>query len=166
MKANEIFANMDVDTSQSIFQYLRDEERAVYVAAITGLATSRKLRPVFVQKKSVPDQISWLVKNVKLKSAGEVAENVLQLWLLKANPEMLTTFLDDMGIEHDGEGSAEELPDDFDKKKLEKTVDALVEKFGGEKVKIYLHTFQMQRKGGWEEISELIAAKPELQYAE
>lgn len=157
---------MDVETSKSIFQYLRDEQKPVYVAAITGLANARKLRPVFVQKKPVADQIAWLSKSIKMRGAGEVAENVLQLWLLKANPEMLTHFLDAVGIAHDGEGTAEELPDDFDPKTLAKTVDEMVEKFGAEKVKIYLNTFQMQRNGGWQEIADLIAERPDLQYTQ
>lgn len=165
MKANEIFAEMKDDTATSVFQFLREEERQVYSAALSGLAANRKLRPVFVQKKPVPQQIEWLVKNVRLKGSSEVAENVLQLWLLKGNSEMLIGFLDGLGIEHDGKGAAEDIPDSIEKKKLEKTVKDLMSKYDSELVKIYLHTFQRQRADGWKEISELIDATPELQFA-
>ncbi len=166
MKANEIFANMPEESAASVFQYLRDEERAVYAAALSGLATNRKLRPVFVQKKPVAQQIAWMVKNVKLKASKEVAENVLQLWLIKGNTDMLTTFLDGMGIEHDGEGAAEDIPDELDAKKLKSTVDQMLKDYDGEKVKIYLHTFQMQRPEGWQAITDLIESTPALQWGE
>jgi len=166
MKANEIFSNMKDETAESIFQYLRAEERQVYSAALSGLATNRKLRPIFVQKKAVPDQMAWLVKNVRLKGSAEVAENVLQLWLLKGNSEMLVMFLDGIGVEHDGEGSADEIPESIDAKKLKKTTDSMLKKFGPELVRVYLQMFQMQRAGGWDEITELIVETPELQFGE
>lgn len=162
MKANEIFAQMKDETAQSVFRYLREEQRQVYAAALAGLANNRKLRPVFIQKKPVPQQIDWLVKNVRLRGSTEVAENVLQLWLLKGNQEMLIAFLDGLGIEHDGEGAAEEIPDEIDVEKLKSTVDKLLEKHDPEVVKIYLHMFQMQRTGGWQEISDFIEERPEL----
>lgn len=164
MKAHQIFSEMKDTTAAGVFQYLRDEERAVYSAALSSLATNRKLRPVFVQKKPVPKQIEWLVKNIRMKGASEVAENVLQLWLLKGNKDMLIEFLDGVGIEHDGEGAAEDIPDEIDAKKLQKTVDKMLSSHDEDIVKIYLHTFQMQRPGGWQEIADVIDANPALQY--
>lgn len=164
MKANQIFSEMKDETAAGVFQYLRDEERPVYGAALSTLATNRKLRPVFVQKKSVPDQIQWLVKNIRMNGANEVAENVLQIWLLKGKSKLLISFLDGVGIEHDGEGAAEDIPDEFDAKKLQSTVDELLKEYDAETVKIYLHMFQMQRRGGWKEISDVIEGNPDLQF--
>lgn len=166
MKSYEIFREIDPETAASVFQYLRDEEREVYTASLSSLATNRKLRPIFIQRKPASAQIEWLVKNVKLKTSDEIAEHVLQLWLMKAHQGMLTDFLDGVGIEHDGEGAAEDLPEDFDGKELEKTVDKLVEQHGAEPVRIYLHIFQTQRPGGWDELAAVINSKPELQFGE
>ena len=152
MKTSQIFSEMKDETAAGVFQYLRDEERPVYGAALSSLATNRKLRPVYVQKTPVADQIAWLVKNVRMKGANEVAENVLQIWLLKGNTKMLIAFLDGMGIEHDGEGAAEDIPEELDAKKLNSTVDSLLKDYDADLVKVYLHTFQMQRAGGWKEI--------------
>jgi hypothetical protein len=164
MKAHQIFLEMKDETASGVFQYLRNEERPVYAAALTSLATNRKLRPVFVQKKTVPQQIDWLVKNIRLKGANEVAENVLQIWLLKGNKDMLIAFLNGLEIEHDGEGAAEDIPEEIDGKKLKQTVDKLIADYDAERVKIYLHMFQMQKAEGWPEITDLIAENPDLQY--
>jgi len=164
MKAHEIFREMKPETVKSVFQYLRDEQREVYTASLSSLATNRKLRPVFVQRKPAADQIEWLSRHVQLKGSDEVAEHVIQLWLMKAHQDLLIGFLDGVGIEHDGEGAADDIPDELDRKKLKSTVDELLQEHDPELVKIYLHVFQLQRSDGWPEIDELIASRPELQF--
>lgn len=164
MKAYEIFQEMSPETATSVFQFLRDEEREVYSASLASLAANRKLRPVFVQRKPAAQQIEWLVKNIKLRGSGEIAEHAIQLWLLKGNKDLLVGFLDGLGIEHDGEGAADDIPDEFDEKKLKETVTKLLENHDAEVVRIYLHTFQMQNDTGWPELEKLIADTPELQF--
>ena len=166
MKAHEIFQEVDADTAASVFQYLRDEQREVYTMSLSTLASNRKLRPVFIQRKPAPAQIEWLVKNVKLKASDEIAEHVIQLWLMKAHQSVLIQFLDGMGIEHDGEGAAEDIPDDIDAKKLKTTVTKLLQDHSAGVIRVYLHVFQMQRPEGWPEITALIEATPELQFGE
>jgi hypothetical protein len=163
-QAYELFQDMKPETALSVFQYLRDEQREVYKATINSLAANRKFRPVIIQRKPVSEQIDWILKNVKLRGSGEVAAQVLQLWLLKGHTGLLKGFLDGLGIEHDGEGAAEDIPDDLDAKKLKSTVTGLLKDHDPEVVKIYLHIFQLQRSGGWPEITSLIEATPALQF--
>lgn len=164
MKAYEIFQEVDADTAASVFQYLRDEQREVYTMSLSTLASNRKLRPVFIQRKPAPAQIEWLVKNVKLKASDEIAEHVIQLWLMKAHQDVLIQFLDGVGIEHDGEGAAEDIPDEIDERKLKATVTKLLQDHSPGVIRVYLHVFQMQRPEGWPEIAALIESTPELQF--
>lgn len=163
-QAYELFQEMKPETALSVFQYLRGEQREVYKAALSSLATNRKLRLVFVQRKPVTEQIDWALKNIKLRGSAEIAAQVLQLWLLKAHTPLLTDFLDGLGIEHDGEGAAEDIPDDLDAKKLKSTVEGLLKKYDAETVRIYLHIFQLQKSQGWSELSALIESTPALQF--
>ncbi len=162
-QAYELFQEMKPDTALSVFRYLRDEQREVYKATLNSIAKERRLRPVFVQRKPVADQIDWMLKNVRLRGCSEIAAQVLQLWLLKGHSSLLTGFLDGLGIEHDGEGAAEDIPETLDAEKLESTVAGLSKQFDPEIVAIYLHIFQLQQSGGWPELAELIGRSPELQ---
>ena len=137
MKAYEIFKESSDDLGISIFQYLRDEQKEVYQASLASLTQNRRLRPVFIQRKPVAQQIVWLLKNVQLKGSNEIAEHVLQLWLMKAHQAVLVEFLDGNGIEHDGEGAADDLPDDLDAKKLKATVEKLLADHDYEVIKKY-----------------------------
>ncbi len=161
-QAYELFQEMKPETALSLFRYLRDEQREVYKATVNSLAKERKLRPVFIQRKSLPDQIEWMLKNVKLRGGAEVAAQILQLWLLKAQTPVLTEFLDGLGIPHDGEGAADDIPDELDAKKVKSTVAALVKKHDPEVVAIYLNIFQTQKEGGWPELEAVIEGTPAL----
>ncbi|MEM9281046.1 MAG: hypothetical protein AAGA96_04405 [Verrucomicrobiota bacterium] len=164
MKPFEIFQEMAPETAHSVFQFLRDEQREVYSASLASLAANRKLRPVFIQRKPTAAQIEWLAKNIKLRTSEEIAEHVLQIWLMKAHQDMLVSFLNGVGIEHDGEGAAEDLPDKLDTKKLKSSVTKLLKNHDAEVVRVYLNVFQIQRPGGWKELDKLIADTPELQF--
>ena len=165
MRANELFQGISADVADSVLRYFREEERDVYRSAVSTLAQQRKLRPIFVQRKPVDDQIAWLVKTLKLRSSEEVAEQILQVWLLKARSEMLIKFLDDVGIEHDEDGSVEDLPETIDAAKLKTAVDNLLDGYPASEVVIYLWMFQMQTAEGWPEIAELLKTDERLKLA-
>lgn len=166
MKAYEIFQEMKPETAVSVFQFLRDEQRDVYSASLATLAGNRKLRPVFIQRKPGDQQVEWMAKNIKLKGSNEIAEHVIQLWLMKGHQSLLISFLDGVGIEHDGEGAAEDMPDTLNAKKLKTTVEKLLKDHDSEIVRVYLHVFQLQRQDGWPELNKLIEETSELQFGE
>ena len=165
MKAYQIFQNLSPELAREVFHYLRTEQREVYQSAVASLAGQRKLRPVFIQRKPPEQQYAWLAKTTKLKSTDEIDQHLLQLWLLKAHQAMLIEFLEGVGIEHDGEGAADDLPDSLDAKKLAKTVDAMLADNDPELVTTYLYTFQLQTETGWQEITDLIASDDRLGWA-
>lgn len=164
MKAYQIFQEMSSETAQGIFSFLREEHRDIYNSAMDTLAGQRRLRPIFMRKKPAPAQFAWLEKTTKLKQSDGVDEHLLQLWLLKKHQAMLIEFLDGIDIEHDGEGAVEDLPDEIDAKKLKSTVDGLIGKYSAEDVAVYLHTFQLQKIGGWDSLSDLIKDDPRLSF--
>lgn len=164
MKAHEIFQHASSDLTRDMFHYLRTEQKEVYQTAVATLAQGRKLRPVFIQRKRPEDQYVWLQKTTKLRGSEGVDEHLLQLWLLKAHQDLLVSFLDGVGIEHDGEGAADDLPEEIDAKKLKATIDGLLGDHDAELIRIYLHTFQLQKTGGWETIDKLIATDERLRF--
>lgn len=156
MRAYQLFQNISSDLATEIFSYLRSNEKDTYQGLVGSLAEQRKLRPIFILKKTPADQIAWLCKTSHLKIADGVDEHVLQIWLLNQQRALLISFLDSMGIEHDGEGSVDNLPDELDPDKLKTTVDQLLESNPEEIVKVYLHVFQLQRSDGWPTLGELL----------
>ena len=151
-----LFQRISEDLVSSIVHYLRSEEREVYKSTLATLATERRLRPVFIQKRPLEAQLSWMKESLKLKSAESIADQVLQVWLLKSKKDMVIGFLETLGIEHDGDGSVEELPEEIDGEKLNVAVEKMIELNSADEVKLYLHMFQGQRPGGWEHLGKLL----------
>lgn len=162
LASHQLFQRAPQALVDQILQFMRNEEREVYKSALATLASGRRLRPVFIQKRPLDKQLIWMADSLKLRTGDSVAEQLLQVWLLKANKEMLIAFLDKMGIEHDGEGSVDELPEELDADKLEGAVDSLLAEYPPDAVKIYLHLFRSQRPDGWESLGTLLAEDERL----
>lgn len=163
MKACEIFQQLSPALGTEIIRYLRTELKEVYRAAITTLAQQKKLRPEFVQKKTGDQQIAWILDSLRFKASEAVGEQILQVWLMKAESPMLVTFLDGLEIPHDGSGGIDgDIPKDFDAGKAKTAVAAVLEKHAAEKVAVYLNIFQLQQPGGWPSLAEAIAAEPSI----
>jgi hypothetical protein len=164
MFAHEMFKKMPADLGSSIVGWLRDSERDVFRTALHSLAQQKKLRPVFVTRKSKPEQAAWFIEQLKLRGNEAVGENLLQIWLMKGRSDMLSTFLDAVGVKHDGKGGVDgDIPNTFDPAKVKAGAAALLEKFPAGEVAVYLNLFQLQQPGGWKEIADTIAADARLQ---
>lgn len=162
MQAHELFLKMGAEKARDILMYFRESERNLYKTAIATLAERKKLRPVFVLQKSVPDQITWITRELTSKRSEGAAEQLLQVWLWQARQPILIKFLDAMGIPHDGKGAVDDLPDTLDADKIGPTIDALTAEFDPLEVAIYLHIFQAQTSTGWPELAKVLAGDERL----
>ena len=96
------------------------------------------------------------------KPAETIGDHLLQVWLVRKHTDMLVSFLDTLGIAHNGQGVVDKLPDSLDPEKLKKGVDALFEKYPAGTVSLYLHMFQNQTPSGWAELQEVLDSDPRV----
>ena len=157
MQAHLIFQKISPGLGRGIIQWMREQEKDVYKAAVQTLAQHRKVRPVYITQKHRDQQTDFLLESMKMKLTEGVGENVLQVWLMKGKPAMLADFLDSLGISHDGKGGVEgDLPEALDADKVAAGAETLLSKYPAEEVFVYLSLFQLQRPGGWPEIAAAI----------
>lgn len=153
----EIIQKASPKLIDNLFVWLRANDKPLYKSVVVSLTQDRKLRPVYVEKKPLPEQFAWLKKTLSLKSSDMMGEHLLQIWFMKGNQDLLVAFCDSMGIEHDGSGAVDgELPESLDADKLKQSVDVLTEKFDAELVSVYLHVFNLQNEGGWPALTDLL----------
>ena len=162
MKAYYIFQQADEETISNILDWMRNQERAIYRAAVRELGALKKLRPEFIQRKPLQEQFSFIKKMLSWKPSNEIGDHLLQVWLLRKHQDMLITFLNTLGIPHDGNGIVNELPETLDKDKLAKAVDELFEKYPAGVASVYLQMFQLQTEDGWDELAEVPANDPRV----
>ena len=162
IQAHEIFQKAGPGLAATILAHFRENERNVYKTTLTTLAQMRNLRPVFVQQKSVVAQIEWMGKELAQRRGESMAEQVLQVWLMRAREAMLVKFVETLGIAHDGKGAVDDLPETLDAAVLKTAVDGLLAEFDAKEVAVYLHVFQMQKRDGWPELAAILAEDPRL----
>ena len=163
MKAHELYTAVDPAIVTQLLDWFRANDRNVYRSAVATLATNRKLRPVFVEKKSMAEQYAWIHKTLKLKPCDTIGEHLLQAYLMSAQQSLLGMFCDGLGIPHDGKGSVVgDLPKKLDAARLDTTIDRLVDIFDPKLFTAYLHCFNMQVPGGWPELTAKIESDDRL----
>ena len=166
MKAHELYTAVDPAIVTQILDWFRTNDKNVYRSAVATLASNRKLRPVFIEKKSMADQYAWINKTLKLKACDTIGEHLLQAYLLAGQQSLLAMFCDGMGIPHDGKGSVVgDLPKKLDAARLASTIDRLVDIFDPKLLTVYLHCFNMQLPEGWPTLNEKLASDERLKLA-
>ena len=163
MKSYEIFEHMSSDLAMEILRYLQKERTAVFKSVVSGLAGQRNLRTVFVERKPPVERYAWIKTALSRKAGDMLAAHLLQAWLLGAQKPMLCDFLDSLGIDHDEDGTVENLPGSPPKEKLGATVDQLLAKYPVETVTVYLHAFHdMDSTVSWPPLAEVLSADQRL----
>jgi hypothetical protein len=162
MTAPLLLEQISPELRQEIFRYLQQDERPAYRTVIHSLTSARKLRPQFILEKSRLQQQEWLISQLKMKANHSVIEQLLQIWLLKSQTSLLTTFLDAVGISHDGKGQVDTLPEDIETEKATLGIQALLASHPAENAKVYLHLFQLQKPGGFPGLAKAIQSEAKL----
>lgn len=166
MKAHELYSAVDPAIVTQILDWFRANDKNVYRSAVATLAGNRKLRPIFIEKKSMADQYAWIHKTLKINACDTIGEHLLQAYLMAGQQSLLAMFCDGMGIPHDGKGSVVgNLPKKLDTERLNSTIERLVDIFEPKLFAVYLHCFNMQVPGGWPELSEKLASDERLKLA-
>ena len=94
-----------------------------------------------------------------------MAAHILQIWFVGGHKDVLCDFLDGLGIEHDENGTLEQLPPAPTKDDLKKAIDALLTKHSPGIVAAYLQTFQaLDDSGGWATLEELLKEDERLKF--
>ena len=157
MKCHEIFNRLSPELTNEIFAHLIEHEKPVYKAMIQNIATRRKLRPVFIERKPKNERHIWLRQALSMRGADDIATQLLQIWLLGAHRQMICDFLDSLGIKHDGKGVVDSLPAEPSREALTDTITKLLEGRSAEVVAVYLHAFQAMDETGWSTLDEVLA---------
>lgn len=162
LKPHEIFARMSPQVAAQLLGFLQEKETRLYKATIDSVAKSRKLRPVFIERRARDERYAWLQTHIGKPQHDGIAAHLLQIWLVGAQPALLCDFLDALGIAHDENGTVEALPSSPPKAQLADAIEALAAKHDPEVIAVYLHAFQAMDEKGWEPLAELLAEDARL----
>jgi hypothetical protein len=162
MTAYELFARLSPAETSGIMEWLQENDRAAYKTCAGLLASRRKLRPVFVERKPRAERNAWMAENLGKPANADMATEILQSWILGAHGVMVCGFLESLKIPHDGKGLIETLPPEPAAGEIDKAVESLLAAYPQSAVRVYLNLFVSMEMTDWPHLKALVSADPRL----
>ena len=162
LTAHEIFGFMSPALALEIVDYLHADQKDIYRATIHAVAEAKKVRPVFLERKTRAERHQEMAATLAKPRLDFVALNVLQTWLLKKQSAMLADFLNALGIAHQN-GTVDNLPETMADDKLKPAVEGLLAKYPREHVAVYLRAFNDLNEAKWPTLTEMLDQDARLQ---
>lgn len=160
MIAHELFATYSPGEAGEVFTWLHENDKAAYKTTVGMLATRRKLRPVFVERKPRDERHAWMREALSRPSNGDLATEILQAWIMGAQERLVCDFLDALKVPHDGKGMLETLP--AEPADVAPAVEALFAKYPAVAVRTYLNLFCSMDMTEWPGLRALVQTDPRL----
>jgi hypothetical protein len=156
MRPHEIFASMTPEHAESMLRRLAKESPGMFMQAVHAAAIALKSRPQFLMKQPMERRTHAVRRALARVASGPVAEEILAVYFLECRKEVLTEWLDLIGLAHD-EGALEEAsPASPPAAELEKHVDAYLGKDDDPDRLLLLQAFAAQGSVHWPDLDALI----------
>ena len=162
LTSHELLGFMSPNLALEIITYAYESDKPLYRAALSAVAETRKLRPVFFERQPRTERHTAMLASLTRPALDLITGNLIRAWLLKKYNAMLVDFLDALGIPHK-EGVVEDLPKTVEDAKLQAAVEALLAKYPNEVVAIYLNAFSEMNEVDWPNLKQMLEGNPRLQ---
>lgn len=158
MKPNQIFAAMSPERCEAILALISEESAETTKQIVASAAIALKFRPQYLLKQSPAKRAASVRRALALIQSIQLAEELLAVYFLKCKLDLLTEWLDLLGLKHE-EGILQddviEAPDDADIKKHVETFRA----DGSDPDRaLLLQTFSAQSAIDWPALDALVEA--------
>ena len=101
MRPNQIFAAMSQEKCGQIMEKISQQSPEAVKQTVAAAALALKFRPQFLLKQPLAMRVSSVRRALSRTSANALAEELLAVYFLKCRLDLLTEWLDLVGLEHE-----------------------------------------------------------------
>jgi hypothetical protein len=101
MRPHQIFSAMSQEDSERIMGRISEEAPEIFRQTVVAAAAALKFRPQYLQKQPIAKRVSAIRRSMARPSASPLAEEVFAIYFLKCRLELLTEWLDLLGLTHE-----------------------------------------------------------------
>jgi hypothetical protein len=157
MKPYEIFGLMSQERALHVLQQVKAKLPGVYTQAVGAACVTLKARPQFMMKQSKEKQAQFVRSALARFAASPIAEEVLAAYFLEVRRDLLTEWLDALGIEHENGILKQDNPAEPAQEKLSQAVAKFRAGEGAEDRELLLRAFAAQSAVEWPALDALVA---------
>jgi hypothetical protein len=111
MRPSQIFGAMSPEKCEQIMGTIAGESPETIRQTVATVAMALKFRPQYLQKQPIAKRVAAVKRVLSRAGSDPLAEELLAIYFLKCRLELLTEWLDLLGLEHeDGMLTGEETP--------------------------------------------------------
>ena len=162
MKAYELFRLLSTEEIDSlVLRACEDEEIPDKIAG--AVLTYRRIPLKRLEKLPEEARKAYVRRTLRDRQAADLSLFVLSAALLRSQPGLIASFLEALGLPHDGPNLTSEgdVPEPA-AKKLKAAVDSLLKEFPARDAAIYLHAFAAQPDVKWPALDERLQSDAKL----
>lgn len=158
MKANQIFAAMELDHATEVFRKVKETSPTTFQHATAAACGALKIRPVYMNKQPFEKRVSSVRRALSLVVAGPIAEEMLAVYFLECRKDLLIEWLDLTKTEHeDGTLKAEQPPEPAEAE-LAASVQSFLAADDDRDRSLLLRAFSAQSAVDWPKLDALLDA--------
>ena len=159
MKPNQIFAAMPPERCESLMAKLTEASPETFQQVVASAAIALKFRPQYLQKQPVAKRVASVRRALAQVGSRALAEEVLAIYFLKCRLELLTEWLDQVGLAHEEGILQDDEIQQPEASELEKHVASFRGSDDDEDRELLLQTFSAQTAIEWPDLDDLLEAR-------
>jgi hypothetical protein len=156
MKPHEIFGRMSQERAFHVLQQVKAKLPAVYTQAMGAACVTLKARPQFLMKQPKDKQAQFVRSALARFAASPIAEEVLAAYFLEVRRDLLTEWLDALGIEHENGILKQDNPAEPAREKLAEAIARFRTGEGADDRELLMQAFAAQSAVEWPGLDALI----------
>lgn len=156
MKPHQVFARMSPERAFELLSKVQEKLPGVYTQAVGAACVTLKARPQFMMKQSKEKRAQFVRQALSRFAAAPIAEEVLAAYFLEVRRDLLTEWLDALGIEHENGVLKSDDPAEPPREKLEQAVASFRGGEGPEDRQLLLEAFAAQSAVEWPALDALL----------
>lgn len=156
MRSYQVFAAMPPERAEAFFGLLNEKMAPMFLQAVGAACSAFKSRPAYVLKQPFDKQASMVRRTLARVGGNTMADEVLAVYFLECRKELLTEWLDLLGIEHEDGALSDEDPSQPDPAELAKHVESYRAKEDDPDRELLLQAFAAQNSIEWPALDEIV----------
>jgi hypothetical protein len=158
MRSFQVFAAMSPEEAEAFFARIKDSSAPIFAQSLHAASAALKSRPAFLLKQPFPKQAAAVRRALSRVASNPLADETLAMYFLECRKELLTEWLDTMGVEHEDGALKQDTPPEPDADSIRPAVDKFRSADDDPDRLLLLRAFAAQTSVEWPTLEGLIEA--------
>lgn len=156
MFAHQAWSHLSPELNHEVLEAACLHEKKLYRRVVQEMAQNLRRRPQMLLEMPRRERHGLFQPLLGLPQFDLAAQNLIIVWLSETQAGMLVSFLDALGIAHDGKGYADAFPESVEPERLRAAVEGIYGAHDAGRVSLYLRVLDRISGVDWPGLENMI----------